>query len=135
MSTSATEALERAGMYFDDLNRIRVLDEETSSQASELKEVCEEFLGDIEGFQKIADSFIAIFDAVSKEVEREKMKAIGSRNLLKSYAKQREAQQDQLKALIAEKRSELDRLTVQYNALSRMEAEQNEFMEQLMLQK
>ena len=35
-----------------------------------------------------------------KEVEREKMKAIGSRNLLKSYAKQREAQQDQLKALI-----------------------------------
>ena len=28
------------------------------------------------------------------------MKAIGSRNLLKSYAKQREAQQDQLKALI-----------------------------------
>ncbi len=31
-----------------------------------MKEVCEEFLGDIEGFQKIADSFIAIFDAVSK---------------------------------------------------------------------
>ena len=30
----ANEALERAGMYFDDLNRIRVLDEETSSQVS-----------------------------------------------------------------------------------------------------
>ena len=28
------------------------------------------------------------------------MRAIGSRNLLKSYAKQREAQQDQLRALI-----------------------------------
>ena len=33
-----------------------------------MKEVCEEFLGDIEGFQKIADSFIAIFDAVSKVI-------------------------------------------------------------------
>ena len=28
----AGEALERAGMHFDDLNRIRVLDEDTSSQ-------------------------------------------------------------------------------------------------------
>jgi len=30
----------------------------------------------------------------------EKMKAIGSRNLLKSYTKQREAQQEQLRSLI-----------------------------------
>ena len=28
----AGEALERAGMHFDDLNRIRVLDEDTASQ-------------------------------------------------------------------------------------------------------
>ena len=35
--------------------------------------------------------------------------AIGARNLLKSYAKQREAQQEQLRALIVEKKSELDR--------------------------
>ena len=31
-------------------------------------------MGDIGDFQKIADSFIVIFDAVSKEVETEKMK-------------------------------------------------------------
>ena len=30
----ANEALERSGMFFDDLNRIRVLDEETSSQVT-----------------------------------------------------------------------------------------------------
>ena len=59
-----------------------------SHQAQELKEVCQDFLGDIGDFQvpilcrlilscttqKIADSFIVIFDAVSKEVETEKMK-------------------------------------------------------------
>ena len=97
-------------MHFDDLNRIRVLDEDTASQvdtiscyaflttlqlpkvcvvlqdhaflserdhicqAQELREVCQDFLGDIGDFQKIADSFIVIFDAVSKEVETEKMK-------------------------------------------------------------
>ncbi len=32
----------------------------------------------------------------------EKMKAIGSRNLLKSYTKQREAQQEQLRSLIGD---------------------------------
>ena len=35
--------------------------------------------------------------------------AIGSRNLLKSMSKQREAQQQQLQALIAEKKMQLER--------------------------
>lgn len=35
--------------------------------------------------------------------------AIGSRNLLKSIAKQREAQQQQLQALIAERKMQLER--------------------------
>ena len=152
----ASEALDKAGLHFDDLNRIRVLDEESSSQAQELKEVCQDFLGDIGDFQvdrftsyetnseirltrlrfqKIADSFIVIFDTVSKEVEKEKIKAIGARNLLKSYAKQRESQQEQLRALIVEKKTELDRLNTQYTALAKMEAEQQDFMEQFILQK
>lgn len=41
------------------------------------------------------------------------IQAIGSRNLLKSVAKQREAQQQQLHALIAEKRMQLERLVEQ----------------------
>ena len=86
-------------------------------------------------FQKIADSFIVIFDTVSKEVEKEKIKSIGARNLLKSYSKQREAQQEQLRALIVEKKTELDRLNTQYTALAKMEAEQQDFMEQFILQK
>ena len=84
--------------------------------------------------QGIADSFITIFDTVSKEVELEKMKAIGARNLLKSYAKQREAQQEQLRALIVEKKTELDRLTTQYNTLAKIEGQQQEFIDQFILQ-
>ena len=55
--------------------------------------------------------------------------------MLKSYAKQRKAQQEQLRALIVEKKTELDRLNTQYTALAKMEAEQQEFMEQFILQK
>ena len=35
----AGEALEKAGMHFDNLNRIRVLDEDTSSQVREMAPV------------------------------------------------------------------------------------------------
>jgi intraflagellar transport protein 20 len=35
-------------------------------------------------------------ESLAKEVEKEKMKAIGARNLLKSVAKQREAERQQL---------------------------------------
>jgi intraflagellar transport protein 20 len=51
---------------------------------------------EITEFQKIADGFIFMVDSLAKEVEKEKMKAIGARNLLKSVAKQREAERQQL---------------------------------------
>ena len=66
-----------------------------------------------------------IFDTVSKEVEKEKIKAIGARNLLKSYAKQRESQQEQLRALVVEKKTELDRLNTQHAALAKVTAQYN----------
>ena len=63
------------------------------------------------------------------------MQAIGSRNLLKSYAKHRAAQTQQLTALIREKQMQLERLQGQYASLSKTENAQNEFMEQFVLQK
>ena len=53
-------------------------------------------------------------------MEKEKIKAIGARNLLKSYAKQRESQQEQLRALVVEKKTELDRLNTQHAALAKV---------------
>ena len=38
------EALNNAGLYFDDLNKIRVLEPEVSQQTTELKEECKEFV-------------------------------------------------------------------------------------------
>ncbi|XP_048735102.1 intraflagellar transport protein 20 homolog [Ostrea edulis] len=131
----ADEALARAGLHFDELNKIRVLEPDVAQQTVELKEECKEFVDKIGDFQKIVGSFIEVVDNVSKEVEKEKMKAIGSRNLLKSIAKQREAQQQQLQALITERKMQLERLRIQYEALQKEENEQNEFIEQFILQK
>ncbi|CAL1534408.1 unnamed protein product [Lymnaea stagnalis] len=130
----ADEALARAGLHFDELNKIRVLEPEVAQQTKELKEECKEFVDKIGDFQKIVGTFIDMVDSVAKEVEKEKMKAIGARNLLKSIAKQRESQQQQLHALITEKKMQLERLRIQHDALLKEEAGQNEFIEQLILQ-
>ena len=126
---------QNAGIYFDEMSKVRVLEPEVSQQTEELKSECKNFVDKISDFQKIVGSFIEMVDTLAKEVEKEKMKAIGSRNVLKSVAKQRETQQQQLRALIAEKQTQLERFRLQYDILLKQEAEQNDFIEQFMMQK
>ena len=54
------------------------------------------FLSEIREFHERADHFIQVADTMSQAVEAEKMRAIGSRNLIKSMSKQREAKEQQL---------------------------------------
>ena len=126
---------QNAGIYFDEMSKVRVLEPEVSQQTEELKSECKNFVDKISDFQNIVGSFIEMVDTLAKEVEKEKMKAIGSRNVLKSVAKQRETQQQQLRALIAEKQTQLERFHLQYDILLKQEAEQNDFIEQFMMQK
>ncbi|GAB1608210.1 Hypothetical predicted protein [Argonauta hians] len=129
------ETFRKAGLTIDELNNIRLLDPEIFQESSELKDACKDFTDKIESFHKIVASVIAVVDNVATEVEKEKMKAIGSRNMLKSISKQREAEQLQLLALITEKKMQLERLKIQREALSKQEREQSEFIEQFMLEK
>ena len=126
---------QNAGIYFDEMSKVRVLEPEVSQQTEELKSECKNFVDKISDFQNIVGNFIEMVDTLAKEVEKEKMKAIGSRNVLKSVAKQRETQQQQLWALIAEKQTQLERFRLQYDILLKQEAEQNDFIEQFMMQK
>ncbi len=52
-------------------------------------------------------SFVDAQLKLADQVDQEKMKAIGARNLLKSLGKQREAQMQRLQALISERDTEL----------------------------
>ncbi|XP_021105599.1 intraflagellar transport protein 20 homolog [Heterocephalus glaber] len=105
----AKNILGEAGLHFDELRKLWVLDPEVTQQTTELKKESKDFVDKIGQFQKIAGGLIELVDQLAKEAENEKMKAIGARNLLKSIAKQREAQQQQLQALIAEKKMQLER--------------------------
>ncbi|XP_012256969.1 intraflagellar transport protein 20 homolog [Athalia rosae] len=125
------DSLAKYGLFIDDLSKIRVLEPEVSNQTNKLKEECHNFVSKITEFQKSSDDFIKLMDDLANEVEKEKMRTIGARNLLRSVAKQRDAQRQQIQALIFEKSTELERLRVQYDSLKKVELEQLETIEQL----
>ncbi|CAN7986916.1 unnamed protein product [Ixodes hexagonus] len=132
----ANEVLAKAGLYVDELNKIRIADPNITRQTQELKDDCHKFVDRMVEFQGIVNKSIAVSDKLATLVEQEKLKAIGSRNMLESVAKDREMQQQQLQALVLEKKIELERwLKVQLHTLKRQEAEQNELIEQFLLQR
>ncbi|XP_022200175.1 intraflagellar transport protein 20 homolog [Nilaparvata lugens] len=127
------DKLTKSGLYFDELNKIRVLEPEISVKTNELKEECKDFDQNITQFQTIVDGFISMVNTLAEQVEQEKMKAIGVYNVAMSVAKQRDAQKQQYQALIMEKSTELERLRVQHQSLLRTEAEQQDVIDHLLL--
>ncbi|KAK6625990.1 hypothetical protein RUM43_006291 [Polyplax serrata] len=129
----SSESLEKLGLFFDELNRLRVWEPEAADRTNDLKDECKEFVKKITEFHKAAREFIGSVEELSKHVEREKIKALGSSNLLKSMAKQRETQQQQYQSLILEKSTELERLRVQHQSLLKIESEQLDVIDQIQL--
>ncbi|CAH1154101.1 unnamed protein product [Phaedon cochleariae] len=125
------EFLGRAGIFFDEVDRICILEPEVSKLTSDLKEECQIYIEKIDEFQKIVNKFIAMVDQLGEAVERKKIKAIGARNILQSMEKEKETHHHQLQALIAEKSMELERLKIHLNSLQKTEMEQNEVINEL----
>jgi len=64
---------------------------------------------DVLEFKKLVDTLIEKTENYSKQVEATRLKSIGAKNMLKSAAKYREFEKQQLQSLIKEKMVELDR--------------------------
>ncbi|EFA09915.1 intraflagellar transport protein 20 homolog [Tribolium castaneum] len=125
------DLLAKQGIYFDEVDKVCILEPEISKQTNDLKETCQNYVERMDEFQKIANKFIEMVDQLGKEVENQKIKAIGARNILQSMEKQKETNQQQLQAVIAEKSIELERLKIQLNSLQKTEMEQNEIINEL----
>ncbi|XP_003701633.1 intraflagellar transport 20 [Megachile rotundata] len=125
------DSLAKYGIYIDDLSKIRVLEPEVANQANKLKEECQNFVSRITEFQSNCNEFLQLINQLANEVEKEKMRTIGTRNLLRSVAKERDAQKQQIQAQIVEKSMELERLRIQYDSLKKIEMEQIETIEHL----
>ncbi|XP_062550911.1 intraflagellar transport protein 20 homolog [Armigeres subalbatus] len=119
----------KSGLYIDDLYTLRVIDPDVANDTNELKDECEQFTDSLAAFRHIIEQFVSIVENFATEVDEEKMRAIGIQNLLKTFSKQRESEQQQIQGEIIEKMVELDKLKIEYQYLQRIESEQQEMID------
>ncbi|CAH8433734.1 unnamed protein product [Schistosoma guineensis] len=127
------ESLAQAGLYIDDFYKLRIVDPRVAQETNELKEECEKYLSKMNDFKVIIGELFNLISSVAEKVESQKLKAIGSRNLLTSMEKQRDLQQKHLESQILAKKKDIDRLNIQLQSLQKEEAEQTEFIERFLM--
>uniref|UniRef100_A0A1A9X4D9 Intraflagellar transport protein 20 homolog n=1 Tax=Glossina brevipalpis TaxID=37001 RepID=A0A1A9X4D9_9MUSC len=128
-----TEELQKAGLFIDDIYRLRVQDPRIANETNELREECLEYANKLQDFKSLAEEFHKILNNYGKDVEREKLRAIATQNQLKTMAKQRLAEQQMYQSKIHEKNLELERLKSEYQYLQRIESEQQELINSFLM--
>ncbi|CAG4911116.1 unnamed protein product [Colias eurytheme] len=125
------DELEKAHLFYDDINKIRILDNTVRKDTEDLKTNCKVYETKVQDFSKIINSLFETMRVLGENVEKQKIAAIGSINLLKSVTKERESEQAKLQADINYKTTVLEQLDNEYDSLQILEATQTETIEYL----
>ncbi|GBP24771.1 Intraflagellar transport protein 20 homolog B [Eumeta japonica] len=126
-----SEELQKAHLYYDEINKIKILDNDVLKDTEDLKNTCMDYETKLQEFNRIISSLLEILNELGEKVEKQKMAAIGATNLLKSIDKERESEQSVLQTEINERTSALEQLDSEYDALQILEATQMETIEYL----
>mmetsp|Transcript_5989 Transcript_5989/g.9199 ORF Transcript_5989/g.9199 Transcript_5989/m.9199 type:complete len:130 (+) Transcript_5989:78-467(+) len=121
----------RVQVAFDEFYQIRVFDPEKFKDTEKLQDEIKSFLGKTQTFNDTVQSLVTLIDEYAKRIETEKLKAIGQRNRAQSEAEARKRKKAELQALVSEKTLELERLTAQFESLTKVEQEQKLLIEKL----
>ncbi|KPI91568.1 PREDICTED: intraflagellar transport protein 20 homolog [Papilio xuthus] len=125
------DELQKAHLYYDDINKIRILEQDVLKDTEDLRDTCKEYETKVKDFGKIINTLLETLKELGENVEKQKMAAIGSMNLLKSITKQRENDQAKLQSEISERSMLLEQLDAEYDSLQILEASQMETIEYL----
>ncbi|XP_034840768.1 intraflagellar transport protein 20 homolog [Maniola hyperantus] len=125
------EELQKSHLYYDEINKIRVIENTVLKETEDLKETSKEYETKVQDFGKIITTLLDMLKELGDNVEKQKMAAIGATNLVKSIAKDRESEQAKLQAEISDKSIALEQLDSEYDALQILEATQIETIEYL----
>ncbi|VDK67019.1 unnamed protein product [Onchocerca ochengi] len=126
------EALMKAGLYVDAYNKIRLLQPDVADASNELVEGAKEMVNKLNTFNDATATIIKAFDGLAITVEGEKIRAMSSRNALKSVDKQHVADEQQLQILIREREVELERLHVELESTQRQEHALKEYLQKFL---
>lgn len=111
--------------------KVRVLSLAAARQTEELEAESRAFVGKVLEFTQAVHGVVEGLGAQAAVIEREKLKAIGQRNLVEAERDTRRRKQREVQALVDERLAELARLQTELDSLQLVEQQQNETLARL----
>ncbi|XP_039501565.1 intraflagellar transport protein 20 homolog [Drosophila santomea] len=122
------EELLKAGVFIDEIYTVRVELPNLSSSKKKFKQECFKYSKAFTIFKKFVFNYCNISKIFAEDVDKEKLRAIGTQNQLKTAFIQRQSMQQVYQYEIFEQTVELDRLKGELQFLQRIETEQHEII-------
>lgn len=122
------EELQKVGVFIDEIYTVRVEHPNLSSSKIMFKQECFNYIKAFTIFKKFVFSYCNISETFAKDVDKEKLRAIGTQNQLKTAFIQRQNKQQVYQYEIFEQTVELERLKGELQFLQRIETEQHEII-------
>ncbi|RNF12255.1 intraflagellar transport (IFT) protein [Trypanosoma rangeli] len=118
-------------VMFDANGAIRMYDPEKFDQLLKAIEVEKRFTSHMDDFRNVVNQTMSIVEQLGKAIEHEKLRAIGSRNIVESEAEERARTVQEAQVRLREKQTELDRYIAEYDSLRKVEQEQQLIIQRL----
>lgn len=125
------DVLREVSVTLDDDANVRVLDKDQFDSTAALRDECKGFAGLVGDFTENVQTFVQVLEAQAGIIEREKLRAIGQRNLVEREVETRKLKKRQQLVLAREREAQLDRLDARVQSLEKVEADQLALIEKL----
>lgn len=122
---------EEKAVMFDANGAIRVYDPELYDQATKTHSTQREYVEKMDQFKAVVTQSMAIVEQLGKAIEKEKLRAIGARNITESEAEARKRQLREAELRVQEQQAELDRYAAEHMSLLKVEQEQRAVIQRL----
>ncbi|XP_041675428.1 intraflagellar transport protein 20 homolog [Drosophila eugracilis] len=121
------EELQRIGLFIDDIYGLRVENPSFTDNRIKYKNKCEQYSKYVNSFKKFASDFYNISDLLGKDVDIEKLRAIGTYNRFKNIHNQHQSK-EVYQSEIFERVARLELLKSELQYLQQIVTEQHEII-------
>jgi intraflagellar transport protein 20 len=118
-------------VQFDTNGQIRVYDPEAFEEMVKTIESQADYVEKMDQFKAVVGQTMSVVQQLGQAIEKEKLRAIGSRNVAESETENRKRAAREAELRLAEKQAELDRYVAEYVSLQKVELEQRNTIQRL----
>lgn len=118
---------------FDANGGIRIYDAEKFEELVKTLNSQKDYVQKMDEFKAMVTQTMGTVEQLGQAIEKEKLRAIGSRNVVESESEARKRSLQEAQIRLREKQIELDRYIAEYNSLLKVEAEQKNVIQRLSL--